>query len=93
MKVAKEHKQQQSRVIDNPVISLTKIIQKATTLFTQKGQQYSWNGNNTIVGDVVEVGLDPMDMQQGQNANLNNAQDDMMKAIRQYWGIDGGDNC
>ena len=91
MKVTKENKPQQSRVIDNPVIYSTKIIQKATKIFTQEGQQYSWNGNNTIVGDVVEVGLDPIDMIQGQSANLNNAQDDMMKAIRQYWGINGGD--
>lgn len=38
-------------------------------------------------GDVAEVGLDPQDMCQGQSANLNTVQNEMMTHIRTTWGI------
>lgn len=66
-------------------------IQRKTTIFSQKGQTYNYGTGKVEVGDVVEVGLDPQDMHQGQSANLNAGQNDMMTAIRTKWGISGGD--
>ena len=91
MYTTKQQKPQQSRVIHNRLSSsIPKTIQKQTIVFEQRGQPYSWFGHSTEVGKVVEVGLDPWDMIQGQSADLNNAQDYMMDAIRYMWGISGG---
>lgn len=66
-------------------------IQRKTTILSLKGQTYNYGTGKVEVGDVVEVGLDPQDMHQGQSANLNVGQNDMMTAIRTMWGIRGGD--
>ena len=65
-------------------------IQLKTQILSQQDQQYNFGTGSINVGKFVEVGLDPNDMHQGQSANLNTAQDDMMSAIRSKWGITGG---
>lgn len=65
-------------------------IQLKTQILSKQDQQYNFGTGSINVGRFVEVGLDPNDMHQGQSANLNTAQDDMMSAIRSKWGITGG---
>jgi hypothetical protein len=65
-------------------------IQLQTRVFTRKDQTYNYGTGKINVGEVMEVGLDPQDMKQGQSANLNTSQDDMMAEIRNQWGIVGG---
>lgn len=62
-------------------------IQRKTTIFSQKGQTYNYSTGKVEAGDVAEVGLDPQDMCQGQSANLNTVQNEMMTHIRTTWGI------
>ncbi len=65
-------------------------IQLMTQIITQQDQTYNYGTGTINVGSVMEVGLDPNHMEQGQSANLNISQDDMMDAIRGQWGIVGG---
>jgi hypothetical protein len=66
-------------------------IQLKTKIITQKDQTYNYGKGSVKVGEVMEVGLDPSDMKQGQAAALNNKQDEMMDTVRATWGIKGGD--
>ncbi len=65
-------------------------IQLQTKLLSWQDQDYNFGTGSINVGKFMEVGLDPNNMQQGQSANLNTSQDDMMSAIRNQWGITGG---
>jgi len=67
------------------------VAQRESKIYTQSEQTYNFGTGTVSVGNVMEVGLDPNNMRQGQSANLNSAQDDMMSAIRHQWGISGGD--
>lgn len=68
-----------------------KSTQLKSKVYTQKDQTYNFGSGKINVGEIMEVGLDPTDMRQGQSANLNTSQDEMMSAIRGQWGIKGGD--
>lgn len=64
---------------------------QAKSVVRNSGQSFSWNGQNTIVGKKMEAWLDPHDPVQGESANINADQTDMMDAIRTHYGIYGGD--
>lgn len=55
------------------------------------GQDYSWGFNKTKVGHGMKAWLEPGSLVQGESANMNKDQDDMMHAIRFKHGIVGGD--
>lgn len=67
-----------------------KTAQLSTIVYSEQDQDYSFGSKKMNVGKVMEVGLDPNDMEQGQSANLNTSQNEMMDAIRGQWGISGG---
>ncbi len=69
----------------------TAAIQLQTKLLSWQDQDYNFGTGSINVGKFMEVGLDPNNMQQGQSANLNTSQDQMMSAIRNQWGITGGE--
>jgi hypothetical protein len=75
----------------NLTINSNQPIQLKTQVFTQQDQTYNYDIGTVNVGSVMEVGLDPSDMKQGQSANINIGQNEMMDAIRAYWHINGGD--
>ncbi len=56
-----------------------------------QGQNFAWNGNQTKVGHIMKAWLEPGSLVQGESANLNKDQDAMMSAIRNQYGIVGGD--
>lgn len=66
------------------------IVQRATKVYNDKSQTYNFGTGTVETGSVMEVGLDPKDMKEGQSANLNVSQDEMMGAIRDKYGIVGG---
>lgn len=67
-------------------------IQRLTQILSQGSQMYTYGPGKTVeTGSYVEVGLDPNQMLQGQSANLNTGQDEMMEYIRRKWNITGGD--
>jgi len=66
------------------------VIQRKTEV-KNTGQSYNYEEGSVTVGKKMEAWLDPNDNQQGQSANLNTSQDDMMDAIRGRWDITGGD--
>jgi hypothetical protein len=61
------------------------------TVINNVGQTYNYGSGTTTVGKSMEAWLDPDDVPRGWSANLNSSQDAMMSAIREYWGIEGGD--
>ena len=65
----------------------TAAIQLQTKLLSWQDQDYNFGTGSINVGKFMEVGLDPNNMQQGQSANLNTSQDQMMAAIRNQLGI------
>lgn len=65
-------------------------VQMKTTI-NYSGQNYTYAKNKTqMVGKLMEAHLDPAEPIRGQSANVNKSQDTMMQAIRDNWGIKGG---
>jgi hypothetical protein len=54
-------------------------------------QTYNFDGETVTVGKKMEAWLDPNDQLQGESANLNTSQDDMMAAIRKKYKLTGGE--
>lgn len=69
---------------------LTDPLQRKTVI-NNVGQTYNYATGTATVGKSMEAWLDPDDPRQGWSAGVNNAQDSMMSAIRDLWGIDGSD--
>jgi len=69
--------------------NFAKVLQKKSFV-KNVGQTYNYGYDSITVGKKMEAWLDPSQMPHGQSANLNKAQDPMMEAIRNYWGIVGG---
>ncbi len=68
-------------------------IQMASKV-TNTGQNLSWGKNDqysTIVGKKMEAYLDPNDKLQGESANINKDQDEMMWWIKSHHGIKATD--
>jgi len=65
----------------NSAVTRNSVTQKQSYT-SNTGQNFSWNGNSTVVGKTMEAWLDPSYPVQGEEANLNKEQDNMMKAIR-----------
>lgn len=65
-------------------------LQRKSTI-KNYGQTYDYDTGTVTVGKKMQAWLDFNDIPQGQSANLNEGQTDMMDAIREYWNIVGGD--
>jgi hypothetical protein len=59
--------------------------------FKNTGQPYTYGSKMVTVGKKMDSWLDPDDLLQGQSANLNKSQDDLMNRIRAKYGLIGGD--
>jgi len=66
------------------------LLQRKTTVLNTS-QNYTYNGESVSVGEKMEAWLDPKSPKQGQSAELNTSQNEMMEVIRGEWNIEGGD--
>lgn len=70
--------------------STAALVAQLTSKVENKGQAYNFGIGSVTVGKKMQAWLDPDDRLQGQSASVNSSQNDMMAAIREHWGIEGG---
>ena len=66
-------------------------VTQAKSKVETTGQNYDWGGKTTVVGKSMMAWLEPGSLLQGESAEINTAQNPMMKAIRGKYSITGGD--
>ncbi len=68
----------------------TAVMQLKSTV-QNSGQMYDFGGGRKqMVGQEMRAWLDPAQPLRGQSANINTSQNDMMSAIRNRYGLKGG---
>lgn len=72
-----------SKDVESPIQLKSRVI--------NHGQDFTWGFNKTKVGHGMKAWLEPGSLVQGESANLNKDQDNMMHAIRYKHGLVGGD--
>lgn len=78
------------RIEEGSLQGKSEALQKKSRVETY-GQSFNWEDGNTIVGKSMKAWLEPGSLLQGESANINTDQNPMMEAIRDRYGIVGGD--
>jgi hypothetical protein len=76
---------------DNRPKDCTQCVMQMKTYGQNLGQPFTYNGSQVTVGKKMWVKLDPKDKLQGQSANMNKSQDDLMEAIRDEYNLKGNE--